>query len=217
MWKALPWDHKCVPCLESCAPLSLFREEIRFLFISVYWRKAAKALRVQIFCGTQSWAAGSCCTPVWSPHHNREKISRASCCLQSPSHFEKLIFDSSCLPWERVRALSHSQKDQKCFSRKNNIKVTSGETWPAKGRQLVPVQLPAWVEMRKSFSLHSSVHMRGQWSPVLSHPLQGTTNSTVPGKAKLNCKKNPLRGEGNGGFGQIAKPEREDLIRKFFF
>lgn len=40
----------------KCAPLSLFREEIRLLFISVYCRKTTKALSVQIF-----WKSEQCC------------------------------------------------------------------------------------------------------------------------------------------------------------
>lgn len=143
--------------------------------------------------------------------------------------FWKADFDSSCLPWERVRVLSHSQKDQTCFPRKSNMKVTSGQTGPAKGASWcqwswLPAELTQFCRTQSQDILPQLCEgspgsprlPQTQGSPALSHPLQETTNCTVPGKAKLNCKIKSLW-EGNGDFGQISKAGREGIIRKLGF
>lgn len=204
MWKALPWDCKCVPCLESVL-LCLFSGRklgfCLFLFTAERLLKLSEC-RFSVELGAVLLGA----VVLLCGHHiTTGRRFQEHSAVYKAHFFWKADFDGSCLPGERVRVLSHPQKDQKGFSRKSNMKVTSGGAWAAQGRQwcqlswanpVLQVLVGVWVESGNPSCFHSCVHMGGQFQTATS-PVQlcffyiytyTSPNSTVPGKVKLNRK-----------------------------
>lgn len=127
IWKALPWDRKCVPCLESVRLCLFSGRKLGFCLFLLTGQRLLKLSMSRLSVELGAVLLGA--VVLLCGHHiTTGRRFQEHSVVYTAHFFCKAEFGSSCLPSERVRVLSHSQKDQKCFSRKRNMKVTSEET-----------------------------------------------------------------------------------------